>query len=201
MIMNWKDISIEQYLELGNVYKIENPLDRTIAILSIINDKEDSYYYNLPIDKLKKETSSMEFLADKPQPQLKNKIKIEETEYILNAKIDKWTAGQYIDYMNIIGSTPIDFGLCMAILYIPKGKAYGEDYDVLEVAKLMNTKCPIEYALGISDFFLKLLTNLTEATLLSLKKKIAKVMKKEPTKVKPLKEAIKRINQISGSYL
>ena len=201
MIMNnkWKNISINQYKELSNVNTIENPLDRTIAILSILNKVDDTVYYNMSLSDLGKEVGVMEFLKESPKPELKNKIKLNDITYKLNDRVDKWTAGQYIDYMNVITHNDINYGLCMAILYTPKGKGYGEGYDVLEAAETFNNECPIEYALGISDFFFKLLTSLTETTLLSLKKQMEKVMKKEPEKAKELQKVIEAVNQIYGS--
>lgn len=191
--MNWNNISIKQYRELERVISSYDLLDRSVGILSVINDKSEDYYYDMKIDKLIKEINKLDFLNEPPKGEIKHNITLDDTEYKLDSNIHKWTAGRYIDYMNTITDSPDNFGLLMAILYTPKGKKYGEGYDVLELVNKFEELCPITYVLGVSSFFLTLLQSLTKATLSSLKKDLKKM--KDPKKRKEIED---QINLISG---
>ena len=62
-------------------------------------------------------------------------IKIGENTYKLTHKIDKYSVAQFIDFQTIIKDNKKDIARILATILVPKGKDYGEDYEIEDVIK------------------------------------------------------------------
>ena len=180
--MNWNNISIKQYELISKVDMKQDPIDVMIELASIVYNIELDTLYNIPILELDKYTSKLDFVFTKPTPTLKDSFTINDTKYVLDANINNWNTGRYIDYMRVLEQMPDRFDLIMATLYLPEGKNYGE-FDIMKSAKELKENLPITYVIGASSFFLTLLKSLTKAILSSLKKDLKKEGNMETVKM------------------
>jgi hypothetical protein len=94
------------------------------------------------------------------------------------------SAGQYIDYKSYITKENF-FDMLPYILtcfIIPDGCKYGNGYDTAELAKELNDNLDIRTALCIADFFLNQSRTSIQASLLYLKWRMKRMMRKETNK-------------------
>ena len=180
--MNWNDISIKQYDLIQEIDMKQEPLDLMVELASIVHKVDIDVLYDTPIDELNKYIDGIDFVFKTPEPVLKDTFKVGDTEFKLDATIQNWGTGRYIDYMRVLEQMPNRFDLIMATLYLPDGKKYGE-FDIMQSAKMIYENLPITYVLGASSFFLTLLKGLTKAILSSLKKDLKKGKDKETIKM------------------
>lgn len=187
----WEEVSLKKYKELMQFIK-ENvkmtDLDRSIEIYAILSDNRDEArdkLLNMPIDELGKELSKVQFIINK------YKSKIPETEYTIDGNkytvqlnLKSMTAAQYIDFQNFYKDYEKNFKYIFLCFLIPKGKKYGEDYDVMELADSLYDKIPVTIVTDIMIFFCRLLKGLTAATLISSIREMKKILKKEKDPVK-----------------
>lgn len=153
----WEDVTISQYHEIVAIADMKiSPLDKTLNFLSVMSGKEVDYYLDLPLDQVKEEIKSIEFITHtKAHPRLKDGgiYTIDETRYRLTLNARQMTAGQFIDYENTIESNPGDIAMLCAVFCVPDGKKYGEGYDPLDVKEIFFNKFKMVDAMGISFFF------------------------------------------------
>ena len=136
------------------------------------------------------------------------------TKVILNITIDgeefnvvqdarELTAGQYIDYQHYLGVDDFDGQLpnILTVFVIPKGKKYGEGYNMAELAKLFKDKMPIITALEISSFFLRQSLTSIKASLTSLriKMRMTKMTTRDKEMRKMIQEGIDRLGLLKDS--
>lgn len=127
--LSWYDIDYETKCAIDNVINAdlgeELKIKAFIDILFGININEIPYtripYY---IDQLK-------FLSDKiPVEDIKKTYTINGRVYKMTTNINKLTAGQYLDYMNYLKMTPIEYNKLLSTLLIPEGHKYLDGYEI-----------------------------------------------------------------------
>lgn len=195
--MNWNDITIKQYKGIAALSPNDyDELTYIAKLLAIVTNKTEEEILNTPVDDFKSESKKLDFLNDNPKPRLpEKKYTVNGKTYIFTPNASKMTAGQYIDYTTTLNNDPENFAFLCAILLIPEGKTYGEDYDVNELAQEFNEHFKMVDVIGISFFFREALKALTKVTLTYLTKKLRKEMKKEknPERIKAIETAINQI--------
>lgn len=139
----------------------DDDVSRSIEIYSILSDDADKardYLLNVPVGELSKELAKIKFVENSYQPD------VPEMEYSFNGKkyavqydVKKMTAAQYIDFQNLQKDAQNNFKYLFMCFLIPKGKKYGEDYDVLALADELYDIIPITVVSDIMFFFVQLL--------------------------------------------
>lgn len=197
MIDNYKDLTLEKYIELQSVdWSTMEEIDIQATMISILADIDLDSVLDLPISEYKKLANKLDFLKKEPnaKPKKINTLKINGKEFKVLDKIEDMTAGQYIDYRTYLQKKDVKMlPYILSCIITPKGKKYGEEDCVNDIMQLS-----VEEALMISNFFTKKSRTLIRAMLLSLEwtmKKKAKKMKDETMKMQMM-EAIKQINFI-----
>ncbi|MCD8080775.1 MAG: hypothetical protein LUF04_10330 [Bacteroides sp.] len=156
-------------------------MDKTLNFLSVMSGKEVDYYLDLPLDQVKEEIKSIEFITHtKAHPRLKDGgiYTIDETRYRLTLNARQMTAGQFIDYENTIESNPGDIAMLCAVFCVPDGKKYGEGYDPLELKAIFFKKFKMVDVMGIS-FFSKGIANIIRLYPTLFVSEVEKGVKKE----------------------
>lgn len=187
----WEDVSLKKYEALINFLNNSSELsdlDRTIEIYSILSDDPDKsrdYLLNLEVDKLSFELNKISFIKDK----YKNKVPntsyiIKGKEYTVQLNLNNMTTAQYIDFQNFYKDYNKNFKYIFLCFLIPKGKKYGEGYDVIELADELYDYISISVVTDIMVFFCNLLKSLTIATVISSIRETKKLLKKEKDPVK-----------------
>lgn len=139
----------------------DDDISRNIEIYSILSEDPNQareYLLNVPVSKLSEELVKIKFIEHKYEPQ------VPETEYSFNGQkfviqydVQKMTAAQYIDFQNLQRDSKKNFKYLFMCFLVPKGKKYGEDYDVLALADELYDKVPISVVSDIMFFFVQLL--------------------------------------------
>lgn len=200
MINNYKDLTIEKYIEL---YELDiqglTELDIQSNIIAILSDLTVDEVLDLPIPQYKKLAQQTAFMTVPPQVKARkiNKVKINNKSYKVLDKVEDMTTGQYIDYQSYIQKNEVKMlPYILSCLIIPEGEKYG-DSDNIEQIKQMS----VEEALIISNFFIKQSLTLTKTILRYLEWKMKKMMKKtkEETMKQKIEEAITKLHLLQNS--
>lgn len=184
MITSYKDLSLKKYLELRNIDIVDNePLDIQAEMIAILSDSDVESVLNMPLSEYQKMATQLVFLNETPEPMKKipNEMTVNGKKYRVLKDAREMTAGAYIDYQNYIkDSDNIEHNLplILSCFVIPKGKKYGEDYDIDDVIHDMEA-LPIETVMGLSAFFLSRSQTLINSTLTYLDWKVKRMEKKE----------------------
>lgn len=194
MIKSYNDLTVGKYQELRKL-ELEglDALEQQVVILAVLNDMDEDEVFNMPLADYQKLASDMHFLDTQPVINTKHNpktIKIGGEEYDVVQDARDLTAGQYIDYQHYLGVEDFDGQLpnILTVFVIPKGKKYGEGYNMAELANTFKEKMPIITAMEISSFFLRQSLTSIKASLTSLRLKMR--MMKMTTRKKEVKEMI-----------
>jgi hypothetical protein len=199
MINNYKDLTLEKYLELRAIPLDQEEIDIQSQMLAVLNDCTVDEILDLKLDEYHKLVGQMSFLTEEPQPVKKvpREVTIGKNKYEVIKDARSMTAGQFIDYQNYIkdiNTTEKNLPLLMTCFCIPKGKKYG-DYDFVEVADDMK-KLPIEMVLGLAGFFFRKSQRLIDNTLTYLDWTVKRMQKREKNKeiVEKMTEARQKLH-------
>lgn len=197
MINNYKDLTVEKYLQLQEVdWTSMEEIDIQSTMISILADMDIEDVLDLPITEYRKMAAQLQFMTVEPKvkPRKIDKVKINGKEFYVLKDVKDMTAGQYIDYQSYIQQNDIKMlPYTLSCVIIPKGKKYGEVDAIEDIMQLS-----VEEALTIANFFMNKSRSLTRGTLLYLEwmmKKKARKMKDETMKQK-MEEAVKSIHSL-----
>ena len=208
------DLPLAKYLKTLEIFNDKNlsDLDKNIEILAIYADTTVDEILKLRPDAVGAYFSDMSNAISSYKPSNSKhpkKININNQVYNVNYNIDKLNMAQYIDFQQtIIKKNYLEnLPALLSIFIIPKGHKYNDDYDILELRKVLENNITLDEALSII-FFLKM----KSISLIKLKLLYYKLMLKImrwTTKDKQTKEMLRMAqNQLSmlesnltGTYL
>lgn len=205
--MTYYDLTIAKYLEIKEVLvNATDELSTQVALLAVLNECTEDDLLDMPLDEYKRKVVDLNFLSQplEPKPNCPKTITIGKEVFESVRDIKQFTAGQYIDYQNLIKSE--DFYSIipnlLACFFIPKGKDYGKDYDIMEVAEKIKNNISIGFALDVCFFFqmqsIRSINSMLDSLVLMTKLQIFKTKDKE-TKMK-LKTALSKIQELKASF-
>ena len=205
--MTYYDLTIDKYLEIKEV--LENATDdlsTQVALLAVLNECTEDDLLDMPLDEFKRKLADLNFLSQplNPKPQCPKTITIGKEVFESVRDVKQFTAGQYIDYQNLIKSE--DFYSIipnlLACFFIPKGKDYGKDYDIMEVAEKIKKNISIGFALDVCFFFqlqsIRSINRTLDYLVLMTKMQIFKAKNKETKK--KLKMALEKMQALRDSF-
>lgn len=182
---NWSEISVGEYIELVSILRDEelDEVEVNNYILSILSGLDVREIRALELSSFKELLKSIHFLRTEPTSKIRKSYNIDGVEYMTTLRLDKVTTGQYMD-LQAMATNPDsileNMSKILAVFLIPKGKKYGE-YDILEVANIIDSKFMIEDAYALTFFFSTLNQKLLKCSqdyLISMKKRAEKKLKK-----------------------
>lgn len=180
---NWKDITINVYQKLQNLNlnrssDIIDEIDDNVKILSILCDVDEDTIADLEVGEYKTLVSQCAFLNEMPKVQIKDEYWINNKLYQVQYGVQDMTMAQYIDYQTYLKDSSKYTKEIVSCFVIPKGKKYGEDYDLNETIEDIGNYFSIVDALSVCFFFTMLFRSLTTATLGCLVKKMKRGKRK-----------------------
>ncbi len=205
--MTYYDLTIDKYLQIKEV--LEDATDNVsaqVALMSVINECTEDELLDMPLPEFKDKQAELNFLAQPidPKPNCPKSITIDKEVYEAVRDIKLFTAGQYIDYQNLIKAD--DFYSIipnlLAVFFIPKGKDYGKGYDIMEVAEKIKKNVSIGFALDVCFFFQQKSIRSINSTLdsLVLMTKM-QIRKQKDKKVKEkLRTALMKLVELRDSF-
>ena len=159
--MTYYDLTIDKYLQIKEILTEHTGDDLEIqaAILAVLNECTEDELLDLPLSDYQKKVADLTFLSEPldPKPRCPKTITIAGVEYEVVRDVKRFTAGEYIDYQNLVKSDDFYSVIpnILACFFIPKGKNYGRDYDILEVAEKIKNNVSIGLAMDVCFFFQK----------------------------------------------
>ena len=205
--MTYYDLTIDKYLQIKEVLAdIEDELNTQVALLCVLNECSEDEILDLPINEYKKKVSELSFLSKPlvPTARCPKTITIEGQVYEAVREIKKFTAGQYIDYQSLLKAYDFYSVLpnVLACFFIPKGKDYGKDYDIMEVAEKIKYNVSIGLAMDVCFFFQmkskRSINRMLDYLVLMTKIQMRKTDNKEAKK--KMREAIETLQELKDSF-
>lgn len=183
---SWKDVTINEYFEIQDIMKDDTmePADKEVELMSILSGLSTEQIWDMTITEFKalQELAKwVETATLRPLDKVKfNKIKINDTQYVVNQDLTKFTVAQYVDFETLWHNRDNKdyMGALLACFLIPKGKEYANDYDINKTKDDIMSYLDIQTAYEIMGFFLVSWRNSTKASLDSLSRKMKKMKKK-----------------------
>lgn len=206
---NWKEISINTFKKLqANINNAEddgiesiNILNKEVAMLAVLCGVEEDDIANLTQNEYRKLIAQTDFLKEMPKVKVEDNYTINGNKYSLFLTMQNMTIAQYIDFQTYYKDVNKNFAECLSCFLIPKGKKYGEGYDIAEVINDIGEHMSIVDANSIMFFFALLFRSLTMVTLRSSVKDMKKIMKKTKNREEKnkLMIAIKQMEKTAAS--
>lgn len=204
--MTYYDLTIDKYLQIKEALEnIEDELNAQVTLLSILNECTEDDLLDLPLAEYHKKVADLAFLSVplNPKPNCPKTITIDDEVYEVVRDVKQFTAGQYIDYNTLIKSE--DFYSIipniLACFFIPKGKDYGKDYDIMEVAKKIRNNVSIGLAMDVCFFFqmrsIRSINRMLDSLVLMTKIQMRKANKETKPK---MKIALEKIQLLRDSF-
>ena len=157
----WEDITINDYKEIINITKkeLDSDLEKSISILAILCECTEDDLYSMNASKLYKLLSEIEWVKE-PYKFNHNwsakHITINGAKYDVVVDINKFTVAQYADLQIYWDKRDdIDYMAKLLTLFIiPNGKTYNTDYDIVQLANIIEDNVSINDFNSICFFFL-----------------------------------------------
>ena len=197
------DLPLAKYLKTLEIFNDASlsDLDKNIEILAIYADTTADSILKLRPDVVEEYFTQMSNSISSYNPsnsKRPKKIKINDQVYTINYNIGKLNMAQYIDFQQIIVKKNYleNLPALLSIFIIPKGHKYNDDYDIIELRRILENNITLDEALSIIFF-----SKMKSISLIKLKllyyRSMLKIMR-WTTKDKQTKEMLRMTeNQLS----
>ena len=197
------DLPLAKYLKTLEIFNDASlsDLDKNIEILAIYADTTVDSILKLRPDVVEEYFAEMSNSISSYKPsnsKRPKKIKINDQVYTINYNIGKLNMAQYIDFQQIIVKKNYleNLPALLSIFIIPKGHKYNDDYDIIELRRILENNITLDEALSIIFF-----SKMKSISLIKLKllyyRSMLKIMR-WTTKDKQTKEMLRMAqNQLS----
>ena len=197
------DLPLAKYLKTLEIFNDASlsDLDKNIEILAIYADTTVDSILKLRPDAVEEYFADMSNSISSYKPsnsKRPKKIKINDQVYTINYNIGKLNMAQYIDFQQIIVKKNYleNLPALLSIFIIPKGHKYNDDYDIIELRRILENNITLDEALSIIFF-----SKMKSISLIKLKllyyRSMLKIMR-WTTKDKQTKEMLRMAqNQLS----
>lgn len=201
MITSYKELSINEYLDLKALMAEESPddLSAQARLIAFLDNKTEEEVMAMKLPDYHRLVEKTRFLMELPKPSKKAPKSIKVGNYKLNVVSDmaKMTTAQYIDYQNYLSMPDREKYMANIVgcFFVPQGKKYNIGYDIDEVTKLIANNVSIQDAVDICFFFTQKWLSSIKDSLRYLEWKTRMMMRKTPTMKPELEEAMTKIHQ------
>lgn len=202
---NWKDITIEVYDKIRaletEIVTQEQALDVNVKLLSILCDVDEETIINLPLTEFTILVGKAEFLKEMPKYTIEQYYEIGKGRvYEVQMNLREMTTAQFIDFQTFVKDKDKNFKHLLACFLLPKGKKYGEDYDIIEVAEHLYKNMSIATARSVMFFFILQYQALQQVMLNYSIREVKKQMKKTKNKEakKNMEMALQQMMQLKS---
>lgn len=201
---NWNEISVNTFKKLQEIqFNQEDELevlDANVRILALLCDVDEDEIGDLTKSEFQRLLNQTAFLKEMPKAKINDKYVINGNKYNVHLKLQEMSISQYIDFQTFCKEKEKNIAEIIACFLIPKGKKYGDGYNIGDVVNDIGEYMSIVDAYSIMFFFTLLFQSLTKAMLSYSIKQMKKEMKKmsnEEEKQK-IREAITSIQAVKN---
>lgn len=145
----WKDITLDQFIKIGEFMEVKDDYTMCNIIDTIWN--VDSA--NMPISEFKEYKNALKFMNDdiKPDTDIPSEITLNGHSYQTSYNLTEVKTAQYIDFQNYLKKDNVQYKDLLSVFVIPAGHNYNDGYDLNEV-KSDIMSMPITQVYGLSFF-------------------------------------------------
>lgn len=180
-IKSWRDVSINLYKEIADVWNDEGvtQAEKEIALISLLSGINESEVWNMPITEIEVLREQIKWANDFDFNKNIKCNKLNVGKYNLKAHFDvgRITYSQFVDFQALMSEDDKDLASIIACFFIPKGCKYNEGYDLAELIETINNELDIVTANEVCFFLFRRLANSIKGSLKSYMVKM-KVMRK-----------------------
>lgn len=201
---NWNEISVNTFKKLQEIqFNQEDELevlDANVRILALLCDVDEDVIGDLTKSEFRRLLNQTAFLKEMPKANINDKYVVNGNKYNVHLKLQEMSISQYIDFQTFCKEKEKNIAEIIACFLIPKGKKYGDGYNIGDVVNDIGEYMSIVDAYSIMFFFTLLFQSLTKAMLSYSIKQMKKGMKKmsnEEEKQK-IREAITSIQTVKN---
>lgn len=195
-INGWNDVTLGMWMRMNEISQRENEIERIVGFVALFNGMTEDDVLALPLDEFKKYMAEMGWMNTPPDiEQPKQEYVINGTTYELTMNFHKLTTAQYIDFQSYTKSE--DYSQMLSVFLIPKGKKYGEGYDVFKVQMDLK-EMPVGEVLGLMGFFIILYRSWSRALLKYSSRILKKAAKRE--KNPELMETVTKMEELADMF-
>lgn len=168
MIDSFDKLPLGLFLELRAIP--EDPYDETdrmVKIVAILTGKTEREVLNAPITDFREWAGRSRFLNDEP-PTFRRRVAdayhLGGFELVPTTDLRKVTTAQYIDFQTFAPEGEPRLPELLSVFLVPKGHAYGDGYDPVEVQRAIRDEMSVTDVLTLSAFFLTSYAKLIRAS-------------------------------------
>ena len=192
----WDDITVKDFQAIYKLEK-EDPEDRLLKLIALVNGIGYDDVLNMPISKLESHFPDIDFLQREPRiPLMKGFYTLDGTKYRIHTK--ELTTAQYIDFKQMVDTYAENLARFLTIFIIPEGHRYGDGYDLDKAAQDISSM-PITQARSVADFFLTRCALSTKIFLRYSRVKLRRMERRAGTREE--KELLRRMRTEVGNLL
>jgi hypothetical protein len=144
----------EKAVEICNSNR--DDLEKQVALIALLNNTTEEAVLALSLTDYADFAGKLGYLSN-PMPKAAEKAckSFNLGGLHLDAVADarKMTAAQYIDFQTMTANPKTPLAYFLTCVLVPKGKAYGEGYDMESVRAAISDNLPIPQAVGVLGFF------------------------------------------------
>lgn len=202
MIDSYDKLTIGKYNEVKAIVESGmNEYDAKLELVAVLADMEVEDVADLNISTFNRLLQCTSFLMQEPKERMvATCYKLGQYELDVLMDLTKMTVAQYIDYQTYLEDVDKNLVQMISVFLVPKGKTYGDGYDMLDLQRVIEGNMSIVDALSLSAFFLELSQALTKGTLICLKRKLKRMswMTRDRQEKERLKEAIANLETVGN---
>ena len=196
IIKDWNDVTLGTWMRMNEITARENEIERIVGFVALFNNMTEDEVLALPLDKFKEYMAQMGWMNTPPDiEQPKKEYVINGHTYELTMNFHKLTTAQYIDFQSYTKSE--DYSQMLSVFLIPKGKKYGDGYDVFEVQQDLK-QMPVQEVLGLMGFFIILYRSWSRALLKYSSRILRKAARRE--KNPELMETVTKMEELADMF-
>ena len=182
MIDNYAKLPIGKYLQLCAIDPTLPDIDRQVEMVSILTDTPVDDLLNMPVPEYSALAGCTAFLGEEPpQPQERvlKEYRLGGLTLIPVTDIRKMTTAQFIDFQTYIQEPDKHDIDILSVFLIPKGHAYCDDYDPVDVQVAIRDHLRADDAVALTAFFLARWMRLSKRILASSRRIAARSKRKD----------------------
>jgi hypothetical protein len=196
IVKDWKDVNLGMWQRMNEITQREDEIQRIVGFVALFNNMTEDDVLAMPLDEFKERMKELAWMNVPPEiEQPKEEYTINGKQYVLTMNFHKLTTAQYIDFQSYTKSE--DYSQMLSVFLIPKGKKYGEGYDVFETQQDLK-QMPVGEVLGLMGFFIVLYRSWSAALLKYSSRMLRKAAKRE--KSKELMETVKKTEELADMF-
>lgn len=153
--VKWNDLTIGQYERICSIFKEDiDDEEKMIGVVTVVYGITEDEVMRQPLTKTREMIASVEGLKTSPDHvRTKKRYRLKGKLYNVCLDADKITTAQYIDYQTYSKDLERNIAEVLSVVLIPRGKRYGEGYDVAKLIGDIRESFPLGDALSIAKVF------------------------------------------------